>query len=217
MYYQIIEITGQHHGFSRFHGIHIDRTCGNSFARKEKRTVRTPGWTRQTLQCAQFHNRLIIKSRITTIEHFIGQSRKQFAPCRRIDRSINGKQSGKDPIHITIDHRMRQAVSKRGYRRSRIISDPFERTYPLVSIRKPPLKIPHHLTGSSMQIPGTTVIPQPFPILQNLIFIGNRKLMNIGKTPYKTPVIIQPLRDSCLLQNNFWNPYPVGISRLPPR
>ena len=54
-----------------------------------------------------------------------------------------------------------------------------------------------------MQIPGTTVIPQPFPILQNLIFIGNRKLMNIGKTPYKTPVIIQPLRDSCLLQNNF--------------
>ena len=43
MYYQIIEITGQHHGFSRFHGIHIDRTCGNSFARKEKRTVGTPG------------------------------------------------------------------------------------------------------------------------------------------------------------------------------
>ena len=182
-----------------------------------KGTNATVGMLGHTLDGAQLHHRLIVQTRSLPVQLLFRQLGKQLLARSRIDGRIEGIPTREHPIDIAIDHRIGLIPRKRDNGSRCIVADSLQGTYRSIVRRKDPPMLLHDHPGSRMHIPGPAVVAQPLPILQNLLFRSRRQSRHIGKTIRETHKIIQSLRHTGLLENNFGHPDQIGILRIPPR
>ena len=68
-----------------------------------------------------------------------------------------------------------------------------------------------------MEVAGAAVIPQPLPEFQHLIFGGLGQQRHPRESLREAQVIVHPLLDTGLLEDDLREPDAVGIARLAPR
>ena len=122
---------------------------------------------------------------------------------------INIVQTGYDPDHISVHCRNRNIKSDGSYCAGHIRTNSTDFTKLLRILRQVSVKITHHLSGSREKVPGTGIITQTFPILQDIRLICFSKGSESRKTGKETAVIGKSCFHTRLLKHCFTDPGPV--------
>ena len=175
------------------------------------------GVSGDAMQCSEFHQCLIMLAGMSGRHHKRCQPTVFTNPFSTVCGCLYRKEPSQYPDHIPVDGRIRQIPCERSNGCRRIFSNTFEREDRLVRRRENSVvSLPDILCGL-VQIACAGVIPQPLPVFQYLFLRSIGKASDIGKSLDKTVIVIQPLGYTCLLENNFRNPYTIRIGSVSPR
>jgi len=123
---------------------------------------------------------------------------------------------GQDTGDIAVGHGPGFPGSNGSHSRRGIIARPLERQKGLIIPGKDPSQFINDPFCRGMHVPGTGIISQPLPHLQEFIFGSLRQRLHLRKPFHKAKIVGQTLPHLRLLQNHLRNPDQIRIPGFPP-
>lgn len=181
-----------------------------------QRTVAAGGTDGRALQRAEVHDRLIVACGPPAVELFVGQRGEGPAPLARVDGKVEIEQAREHTVDVAVDDGVRCVAGDRADGRRRVVAHAFERPHIGVVGRKPASVKGDDLTCRGVKIPRPAVIAQSLPELQHLVLGCCRQGADVGEPLGEAQVVVRPLCDAGLLEDDLRKPDAVGVAGLPP-
>ena len=123
---------------------------------------------------------------------------------------------GKNADHVSVHRRYRYIIGNGSNSSRRIRTDPADLPHFVRIVRQDSAVFQNYLLRSFPEIPGTRIIPEPFPRFQHILLRGSGQRSQIGKTGQKTLIIRKDRFHPGLLKHRLTDPGAIGIVKTAP-
>ena len=142
-------------------------------------------------------------------------SGKELFALSGVDGCIDAEVAGEDAIDVAIDDGCRQIESYGANGCCGIVANAFQ-FFDFFN-RVGETTTGDDLLGCIVQIASSTVVAQPLPFAQYLVFRRSSECFDSRPTVHKAFPVFPALLDLCLLKNDFRKPYSIWVASLSPR
>ena len=160
----------------------------------------------------QIHQPLRISLDFLFWQQGLGQCPQGALNWCRAGKPFDAEAARQYPLDVAVENRCTHAESKYGNRRRRRTSDARQSGQRFRRLRKLPAIFITDKLCATVQIARPCVVAQPCPVFEHRIQRRLRQRRDLRKRFKKASVIGNDGRDLCLLQHDFRQPHPIGIT-----
>ena len=199
----------------RLDGEVVDEPLAVGLATLAQGALRAVGRGRRALQGTKIHDGRVVVGGSGAREEAVGQLGKLLLAHRPVNGCGDAEVAGQDAIDVAVHHGVGQPVGKGADGGGSVGAHALESPH-IGIVRREISAAFHYLLGGSVEIAGAAVIPQSLPQAEYLVLAGPCQGGHGREPLYETFVVLLPLADARLLENDFGNPDAIGVSRLTP-
>ena len=214
-YIYICKVAVADGGALRLYRQPIDSVFLQSLTGLGKRTGVAKRRSRLAQESAEIHDGLVVECGMHGVEHLVGKGAKKFLALRGIDRLVDAEVTGKDALHIAVEHGERLTEGQAHNGSSGVVANARQGPHKGVVLRE--LACLRYLFCCGMKMAGAAIVTQSLPEPHHLLLACIGQALCRGKPLGKAQIVAHPLSNLRLLQDELRKHDEVRVTRPAPR